>query len=172
MEVVDAILKPNCQNFQLGSCTAIEIRPGEKAQVLHRDDDIYPIRIPKVEFQISAMWALNDFTLQNGATQVVPCNKNPQELLVQAVMPKGSVLYYLGSTKHGGGSNNSASPRSGLISTYCLGWLRQEENLYLSIPREIADSYPDHVRRLIGYQAHGKSLGVYPGDPDNYWYDS
>jgi hypothetical protein len=59
-----------------------------------------------------------------------------------------------------------------LINTYSLGWLRQEENQYLTVPREIADSYPDHVRRLMGYQAHGRYLGVYPGDPDGYWFDA
>ena len=69
----------------------------------------------------------------------------------------------------GGGANRSDSPRMGLINTYSLGWLRQEVNQYLHIPREIADSYPDRVRRLIGYQGHGSSLGRFPDDPDGYW---
>jgi len=70
MEIADAILLPNCTNYRIGSCTAIEILPGEAAQVLHRDDSFYPVRIPDVEFQISAMWALDDFTIENGATRV------------------------------------------------------------------------------------------------------
>ena len=179
MEVADAVLRPNCASYRIGSCTAIEIYPGEEAQVLHRDDSFYPIRIPNVEFQLSAMWALDDFTIENGATRVVPgSHKHRQEPnvdkgdVLQAVMAKGSVLFYLGSTIHGGGANKSDSPRSGLINTYSLGWLRQEENHYLAIPREIADSYPEHVRRLMGYQTHGKFLGVYPGDPDGHWFDS
>jgi len=179
MEIADAVLGPNCENYRIGSSTAIEIYPGEDGQVLHRDDDFYPIRIPNVEFQISAMWALDDFTLENGATRVVPGSHDLRETasvkeadVVQAVMPKGSVLYYLGSTVHGGGANQSQSPRSGLITTYSLGWLRQEENQYLGIPREVADSYPDHIRRLMGYQTHGKYLGVYPGDPDGRWFDA
>ncbi|WP_268890610.1 phytanoyl-CoA dioxygenase family protein [Curvivirga aplysinae] len=93
-------------------------------------------------------------------------------IIEQAVMPKGSVVVYLGSTIHGGGANKSTSSRSGLINTYSLGWLRQEENQYLTIPREIADSYPEHIRRLIGYQVHGDHLGVYPGDPDGKWFDA
>ena len=179
MEVADAVLRPHCDSYRIGSCTAIEICPGEEVQVLHRDDDFYPIRFPDVEFQISAMWALDDFTLENGATRVVPGSNSMQEVssveeadIVQAVMPKGSVLYYLGSTIHGGGANRSQLPRSGLITTYSLGWLRQEENQYLSVPREVADSYPEHVRRLMGYQAHGKYLGVYPNDPDGRWFDA
>jgi ectoine hydroxylase-related dioxygenase (phytanoyl-CoA dioxygenase family) len=177
MEVADAVLLPNCACYRIGSSTAIEIQPGEKAQVLHRDDGFYPIRIPNVEFQISAMWALDDYTLENGATVIQPNSHGhleepevDEESLVQAVMPKGSVLFYLGTTVHAGGANNSSSPRTGLITTYSLGWLRQEENQYLTIPREIADSYPENIRRLMGYQAHGEYLGVYPDDPDGFWF--
>jgi ectoine hydroxylase-related dioxygenase (phytanoyl-CoA dioxygenase family) len=179
MAVADQVLRPHCDNYQIGSCTAIEIHPGEKAQELHRDDDFYPIRIPDVEFQISAMWALDDFTLENGATCVVSGSQDLREVscvkqhhIEQAVMQKGSVLFYLGSTIHGGGANNSIAPRSGLINTYSLGWLRQEENQYLSVPREMADSYPESVRRLMGYQSHGAYLGVYPDDPDGNWFDA
>ena len=179
MEIADALLKPNCVNYRIGSCTAIEILPGEADQVLHRDDSFYPIRIPQVEFQISALWALDDFTEENGATRVVPGSHLQADFaaddnsdIVQAVMPRGSVLYYLGSTHHGGGANRSNTSRSGLINTYSLGWLRQEENHYLTISREIADSYPEPLRRLMGYQTHGDYLGVYPGDPDNHWYDA
>jgi len=173
------VLLPYCDSYRIGSCTAIEICPGEKDQTLHRDDDFYPMRIPNVEFQLSAMWALDDFTLENGATRVVPGSNDLRKIpdveaadVVQAVMSRGSVLYYLGSTIHGGGANRSQSTRSGLITTYSLGWLRQEENQYLSIPRDVADSYPEHIRRLMGYQAHGKYLGVYPDDPDGRWFDA
>ena len=179
MDTADAVLRPHCDSYRIGSCTAIEIYPGEQDQALHRDDDFYPIRFPDVEFQISAMWALDDFTSENGATRVVPGSNKLQRSssiekanVTQAVMSKGSVPYYLGSTIHGGGANCSQLPRSGLITTYSLGWLRQEENQYLSVPREVADSYPEHVRRLMGYQAHGKYLGVYPDDPDGHWFDA
>jgi ectoine hydroxylase-related dioxygenase (phytanoyl-CoA dioxygenase family) len=179
LEVADAVLKRHCVNYRIGSSTAIEILPGEGAQVLHRDDSFYPMRLPGVEFQISAMWALDDFTVENGATRVVLGSHDLRDIdsveesdIEQAVMPRGSVLFYLGSTIHGGGANNTTVPRVGLITTYSLGWLRQEENQYLTIPREIADSYPDQVRRLMGYHAHGKFLVVYPGDPDDYWFDA
>jgi len=179
MEIADVILLPHCKNYRIGSCTAIEIHPGEKAQTLHRDDDFYPIPIADVEFQISAMWAMDDFTIENGATQVMPKKHSQNQLentdstdVVQAVMPKGSVLIYLGSTVHGGGANMSDAPRKGLINTYSLGWLRQEENHYLTIPREIAKAYPENVRCLMGYQTHGLYLGAYPDDPDENWFRS
>lgn len=178
LAVADALLLPHCVNYRIGSCTAIEIHPGEAAQDLHRDDDIYPLRIPGVEYQISAMWALDDFTVENGATRVVAGSHDLRPIdtvdagdVEQARMSRGSVLLYLGSTIHGGGANDSDAPRAGLINTYSLGWLRQEENHYLAIPREVADSYPENIRRLMGYQAHDL-LGVFPGDPDGKWYES
>ena len=179
MEVADIVLKRHCECYRIGSCTAIEILPGEAEQVLHRDDDFYPLRIPDVEYQISAMWALDNFTPENGATRVVPgsqdmraCEDVAEADVTQAVMTKGSVLFYLGSAIHGGGVNNSDKPRSGLINTYSLGWLRQEENHYLMIPKDVADSYPENVRRLMGYQTHGENLGVWPEDPDGNWFES
>lgn len=175
VQVADAILLPHCVNYRIGSCTAIEILPGEKQQRLHRDDAIYPMELPGVELQISAMWPLTDFTEENGATHVLPgSHKNSIRIAaarsdqsVQAPMRKGSVLFYLGSTYHGGGANQTDTPRIGLINTYALGWLRQEENHYLGIPRDVADSYPKKVRELMGYQSHGPILGafgdVFPG---------
>lgn len=179
MGVADAVLKPHCTTYRIGSSTAIEIHPGEKAQQLHRDDSFYPIRIPGVEYQFSAMVALTDFTPENGATRVVPGSQDLRDIdsvddsqIAQASMARGSVLFYLGSTIHAGGANQTNAPRTGLITTYSLGWLRQEENQYLTIPREVADSYPDPIRRLMGYASHGPYLGVYPGDPDGHWFDA
>ncbi|MDC0343691.1 MAG: phytanoyl-CoA dioxygenase family protein [Aestuariivita sp.] len=179
MGVADLVLKRHCKTYRIGSSTAIEIHPGEKAQQLHRDDDFYPIRIPGVEFQFSAMVALTDFNEQNGATRVVPGSQDlrpfdavSEDDITQASMSRGSILFYLGSTIHAGGANQSDAVRTGLITTYSLGWLRQEENQYLAVPRDMADSYPEPIRRLMGYAAHGRYLGVYPGDPDGYWFDS
>ena len=160
LEVMDDILLPHCLSYRTGSCTGIEVLPGETDQMLHTDDSIYPARIPGVEWQADVMWALDDFTIENGATRVVLGNHRwngpgacDEANLAQAVMPKGSALFYLGSVLHGGGANLSDTPRMGLINTYSLGWLRQEENHYLTIPRAVADSYPERIRRLIGYQA-------------------
>ena len=182
MEVADGILLKHCDNYRIGSLTAIEILPGEKDQVLHSDDGIYPVRLPGMEFQISAMWALDDFTKENGATRVVlgshrnfsantyeseenidyftPDTKENTNNTVQAVMPKGSVLFYMGSTLHGGGANRSDKPRAGIINTYSLGWLRQEENQYLNVPKKIAKQYSETVQKLMGYQMH-RQLGDY-----------
>ena len=179
LDVVDAILLPSCADYQIGSTTGIEILPGECEQQLHRDDTPYPIQVAGLELQIGVMWALNDFTAENGATRVVPgshrflraWHRPDLTRWAQAVMPKGSAVFYLGSTWHGGGANRSQSPRTGLINTYCLGWLRSEENHTLEVPPQSARQYDERIRRLLGYTTHGAGhdqLGYYGGN-DPVW---
>jgi hypothetical protein len=161
--VADAILLPHCATYQVGSLTAIEILPGEAAQALHRDDSLYPIQNAGMELQIGVMWALNDFTAENGGTRVVLGSHRFLRSWhlpgvsdwESAVMPKGSALFYLGSTWHGGGANQSNAPRAGLINTYSLGWLRQESNQYLETPPEVAARFGPRLRALLGYTPHG-----------------
>lgn len=176
MAIADAILLSHCESYRIGSLTAIETHPGEDEQLLHTDDVIYPLRLPGLELQISAMWALTDFTLKNGATRVVPGSHRRKASsdyfgrdVVQNPMKKGSVLFYLGSTLHGGGANHSDTSRAGLVNTYSLGWLRQEENQYLQVPRAIAEKYPERIRNLLGYRAHGL-VGSFQR-PDGSWAD-
>ena len=121
------------------------------------------------------MWALSEFTVKNGATSLIlgshkwTDEQTPTESdeIVQAVMPKGSCLIYVGSLWHGGGANRTRQQwRSGMICGYSLGWLRQEENQYLAVPPHVAKDLPDHVQRLIGYSLHGDFLGYVEGhDP-------
>lgn len=87
-----------------------------------------------------------------------------EEDVALSVMPKGSALFYLGSVWHGGGANRSAKPRMGLINTYALGWLRQEVNQFVAVPRDVAMAYPPIIRRLLGYQNYGRALGNLPPD--------
>ena len=177
LSLLDAILLPHCTNYRIGSSTGIEILPGETAQVLHQDDVIYPMRIDGVEWQVSVMWALTDFTVENGATHVVPGShrkdytEGGDGATVQAAMQKGSALFYLGSTWHGGGANHSAQPRIGIVTTYALGWLRQEVNHYLTVSRERAEQFPRTVQNLMGYRGHGPYLGRFAEDPDGFWRD-
>ena len=173
--VADAVLLPHCATYQVGSITGIEILPGESAQALHRDDSLYPIEISGLELQIGVMWALDDFTEENGATRVVPRSHRflrswhlpGLDDWEAAVMPKGSALFYLGSTWHGGGANRSDAARMGLINTYSLGWLRQEANQYLAAPPEVAAGFSPRLRALLGYTAHGAgddTIGKFRGE--------
>ncbi|MBM14201.1 MAG: phytanoyl-CoA dioxygenase [Halieaceae bacterium] len=180
--VADEILLPHCANYTIGSMTAIEILPGEDGQALHRDDTIYPIDLAGLELQIGVMWAISDFNEENGATRVVPGSHrylrswhlpNLGEWQ-SAEMSSGSVLFYLGSTWHGGGANLSQSSRIGLINTYCLGWLRQESNQYFENPPHVARHLSPSLRALLGYTPHGSGddeLGTFVGECDG-WLDT
>ena len=170
----DILLLPNCHDYQTHVTHMVQIGPGEIAQVLHRDDDIYPMPAPKPECELHCMWAASDFTVENGATQLVPGShrwprdRTPEpDEITQAVMPKGSVAFYLGSTIHGGGANRSDLPRTGALIGYNLGWLRQEENQYLTAPPAIARDFPDRLQELIGYRTTNRGhLGwIDAGDP-------
>jgi ectoine hydroxylase-related dioxygenase (phytanoyl-CoA dioxygenase family) len=163
IEVLDEILLPFASTYRISSLSPIEIMPGEKDQALHRDDTVYPIDIAGMELTVGVMWALSDFTAENGGTRVIPGSHRylrawhlPDLSRWEAtVMSKGSAVFYLGSTWHGGGANRSNAPRLGIVNTYCLGWLRPEENQYLTTPPEIAARYGPRLRALLGYMAHG-----------------
>lgn len=149
------------------------IGPGGGAQTLHRDRLAWGEHLPKsIEPQFNTMWALTDFTAENGATRVVPGSNRwdwekraEQEQICQAEMSAGSVLLYSGSVIHSGGENLTEQMRMGLNITYCLGWLRQEENQYLSCPPEYAKELSPSLQELLGYTMGNYALGYY-SDPD------
>jgi ectoine hydroxylase-related dioxygenase (phytanoyl-CoA dioxygenase family) len=167
---LDRVLGDHATSYQLHLTQVIEIGPGEPAQLVHRDQwafDFFPFP-PGYEVECHTMWAMNDFTEENGATRVIPGSNHWEDKLrptneetVPAEMPKGSVLLYLGSLYHGGGANRSARPRRGINVGYTLSWLRQEENQYLACPPEVARELPEPLARLAGYQRGAYALGYY-----------
>lgn len=162
------LLKANCERWQLHLTQLIRIMPGQGAQPIHRDRWAWGAHLKGIEPQLNTIWALTDFTVENGATQVVPGSSawpddrkaEPNEI-TQAVMKAGSVLVYTGSVFHGGGANRSDQDRWGLNLTYALGWLRQEENQYLACPPEIAKTLSAELQDLMGYALGGYALGYY-----------
>ena len=72
MAVTDKILLRHCESYRVSSVTAIEVCPGQPCQSLHRDDCVYPFQVPGVQTLMGCIWALNEFTEDNGATCVVP----------------------------------------------------------------------------------------------------
>jgi len=171
MALCDRVLLPHCARYQLNFSGVMHLEPGAKAQVLHRDGSLYPLRHPHPPTIMPAMWALTDFTADNGATQVVPGShlwehdREPYaDEVVNTEMPAGSVLIYTGGTYHGGGQNRSNTVRTGMALQYSLGWLRQEENQYLANPPEVAKTYPERLQRLVGYDYGGPYLGFFNGD--------
>lgn len=174
IETADFFLLPNCEDYLFNTGQFIQIGPGETDQSLHRDEDAWrELPAPKPTLEIEAMFALTDFTVANGATRVVPGSHKwspdrearPEEI-TRAQMSAGSALLYLGSTLHGGGANTTAAEsRRGMFLGYAVGWLRTEENLFLTVPIEKVRKMPLRVQELLGYKPH-RSIGVVDvGDP-------
>jgi len=154
--------------FQVHLTQVITIGPGAEMQPIHRDQWVFDFfKFPKgFEVQLNTIWAMTDFTEQNGATRVIPKShlfddglKFEEKDTEPAEMTKGSALFYTGSIYHGGGANRSVSVRCGINLTYSLAWLRQEENQYLSVPLAVAETLPVELLRLMGYSYGGYALG-------------
>jgi ectoine hydroxylase-related dioxygenase (phytanoyl-CoA dioxygenase family) len=165
----ETFLKPYCETIQLHLTQLIRIFPGQGEQPLHRDRLAWGGFLPeKLEPQLNTIWAVTDFTQANGATRVVPGSNHwepgrtaEDHEIAYAEMSAGSVLVYSGSVIHSGGRNDSETDRMGLNITYCLGWLRQEENQYLSCPPEIAKDFAPELRALLGYAMGSYALGYF-----------
>ncbi len=161
-------LKPYCSRIQLHLGQIIRIKPGETRQEIHRDRWAWGTYLKDVEPQFNTIWALTDFTEENGATRVVPGSiKWPDNRKIEgreiacAEMRRGSALLYTGSVFHGAGANQSGADRVGMNLTYSLAWLRQEENQYLSCPPEIAKDLEPAMQDLLGYTLGSYALGYY-----------
>jgi ectoine hydroxylase-related dioxygenase (phytanoyl-CoA dioxygenase family) len=169
---LDRVLGDHATSYQLHLTQVIAIGPGEPGQIVHRDQWAFDFfEFPSgFEVECHTMWAMNDFTEENGATRVIPGRHRSADKLrpeygetVAAEMPKGSVFVYVGSVYHGGGANASDETRYGVNVGYTLSWLRQEENQYLACPPEIARELPVELAKLMGYQRGAYALG-YVGD--------
>jgi ectoine hydroxylase-related dioxygenase (phytanoyl-CoA dioxygenase family) len=164
LPVVERVLDPGCL---VSSLSSISILAGETAQPIHADDQLIPLTKPHVPTVCNTMWALTDFTEANGATRVVPGSHTadgspdygaPYDS-VAAEMAKGSVLVWHGSLWHGGGANTTGERRVGIAMNYCAGWIRQQENQQLGIPRETAAGFSPRLRELCGYGIYNGLMG-------------
>lgn len=173
LDLANGFLGPYTNKIQLHLTQVINIGPGQGSQPLHRDRLAWGGYIPaQIEPQFNTIWALTDFTEINGATRLVPGSvgwdedrRATDDEKTQAVMDAGSVLLYTGSVIHGGGENRSEADRTGINITYCLAWLRTEENQYLSCPPHIARDLEPDLQELMGYSMGNYALGYY-SDPD------
>jgi Phytanoyl-CoA dioxygenase (PhyH) len=162
MSVCDSMLLPSCASYQLCTTAVLVPDPGSEAQALHREDQLWNLSSPHPVIEVATMWAITDFTEENGAIHLVPGSnlwwddRTPRDdEIVQAEMARGSLLLWTHHVLHGAGANRSDAPRFGAGAAYILGWLRQEENQYLAVPPEIARTLPEKLQKLVGYQLSG-----------------
>ncbi|MEH6490564.1 phytanoyl-CoA dioxygenase family protein [Halopseudomonas sp.] len=167
--LLDRVLAPN---YLLSQLQVINILPGEQAQPLHHDDAFYPVPRPRAHFGAATIIALDDFTAENGATVVIPRSHTwdghvPTEKdcasSIPIIMPKGSMVLFLGTLWHGGGANYSSKPRLAATAQYCEPWARQQENFSLSVSPERARECSAHIQRMLGYSIHPPFMGMVNG---------
>lgn len=168
LALLDRLLMPN---YLLSMLQIINILPGEAAQMLHTDDGFYPLPRPRPALSAATIWAIDDFTADNGATEIVPGSHRWGSELPQpgsadrrpVVMSAGSCVFFLGTLWHGGGPNRSGAPRLAATAQYCEPWLRPQEAFTLSTPREIARVVDEDIRRMLGYNIHPPFIGQVDG---------
>ncbi|OBI52166.1 phytanoyl-CoA dioxygenase family protein [Mycobacterium sp. E796] len=167
LAVLDRLLMAN---YLLSALQAINIQPGESPQLPHHDDGFYPIPRPRDPLAAATIWAIDDFTADNGATVVLPGSHRwgrrppgPDDPALPVVMPAGSCVFFVGTLWHGGGANTTDRARLAITAQYCQPWLRPMEAFTLSIPRDVARTLSDDIKRMIGYSIHPPFVGAVDG---------
>lgn len=168
LAMLDRLLLPN---HLLSANLAINLLPGETAQALHIDEDFYKLARPRPLLAVSAIWAIDDFTADNGATEVIPGSHRWTEPLTATddhpdlrpvVMPAGSVVLFAGTLVHRGGANTTDRARLAITPQYCQPWVRPQEQMILSVGAR-ATEYSERIQSLLGYSIHPPFMGHIDG---------
>lgn len=165
---LDALLKPN---YLLSQAQVINILSESPQQPVHIDDGFYPWPSPRKALSIATVFAIDDFTAENGATVAIPGShlwgegRTPTDAdtRVQAVMPAGSCILFMGNLWHGGGANYSGAARLAFTAQYCEPYLRTQENYFLSVNKQTVAGVSENMRRMLGYSIHPPFMGMADG---------
>jgi len=162
--------------FLLSNIDANIAGPGGTPMFLHADQSFVPNPWPPYPLVANAMWMLDDFTAENGATRIVPGSHrlgrgpdygtdDPVSETVPVCAPAGTVMVFEGRLWHQTGANVTASERRhGILAYYCRPFMRQQENFFVSLRPEVLDRATPFLRRLLGWD-HYFSLGMIDGMP-------
>lgn len=169
LAVMGRLLEPN---YLLSQLQVIDIAPGEDAQHLHPDDAFYPQPRPRSALSAAIIVSVDEFTADNGATVVIPHSHTWDDHLptpaesataIKAEMAPGSVLFFVGTTWHGGGANHTDGSRMCVTAQYCQPWCRTQENFSLSVSRDRAARSSESMQRMLGYSIHPPFMGFVHG---------
>ena len=167
LALLDQMFMPN---YLLSQLQVINIQPGETAQFIHHDDGFYPLPRPRAPLGAASIFAIDDFTAKNGATNIIPGSHlwgdrmpTDTDKILPAIMPRGSAIFYGGTFWHGGGANNSSADRLAITVQYCEPWVRQQENYTLGTPKEIVAKLSPELQSLLGYSILAPYIGMVNG---------
>ncbi|MDH3653769.1 MAG: phytanoyl-CoA dioxygenase family protein [Myxococcales bacterium] len=167
-------------NYLLTANQAISIAPGETPQPAHSDDAFYTVPRPRPAVSVSTMWAIDDFTEANGATEVIAGSHrwtdeqledlydrddsdtlapHHQAQLQPLIMPAGSCAVFAGTLVHRGGANRSSAVRRAISNQYCEPWARTQENFFLAVPSEKVTKMSPRIQAMLGYSIHPPFMG-------------
>ncbi|MBJ9955129.1 MULTISPECIES: phytanoyl-CoA dioxygenase family protein [unclassified Acinetobacter] len=165
--LMDRLFEPG---FLLSQSQMINILPEEVAQHLHYDDAFYRLPRPRQPLGAASIWAIDDFTEDNGATVIIPeshlwgSDRIAQSTeAIPAIMPAGSVVFFLGTTWHGGGENHSKASRFAVTHQYCEAYVRQQENYLLELSKETVKLLSPELQALVGYSIYPPFMGMVNG---------
>lgn len=164
LAILDHIFEPN---YLLSQAQIININPGEDGQPLHSDDGFYKIPRPRPALGVAAIWAIDVFTAENGATDIIPkshlwgdSTDASRDQAIPCVMPEGSAVVFLGTLIHGGGANRTTHDRLAFTNQYCAPWLRTQENFFLEVPRDTVRTLRPTIQSLLGYSVYPPFMGM------------
>lgn len=167
LALLDRLLMPN---YLLSMLQAINIRPGETAQIAHVDDGFYPLPRPRAPLSAATIWAIDPFTETNGATEIILGSHEwgqwlptDSDVRVPVVMDPGSCVFFVGTLWHGGGANRSDADRLAITAQYCEPWLRPQEAFTLSTKPDTVRAVSEDIRRMLGYSIHPPFIGQVDG---------
>jgi ectoine hydroxylase-related dioxygenase (phytanoyl-CoA dioxygenase family) len=169
--VIDDVIGP----FQFGMTVLSNVGPGESTQRLHRDQAVYPLPLSFGPVEVNTIWAIDDFTEENGATRIAPRSHLVEKAhdspwaTVPAEMNAGSVLVYDGRIVHGAGANASNASRLGLIVEHLVRWLRPADNHTVAVDPGLAAQLPVALQERLGYNQAGRFLGSIAGRVPADW---
>jgi ectoine hydroxylase-related dioxygenase (phytanoyl-CoA dioxygenase family) len=165
----------------LNGSSVFILEHGGREQTIHTDGAIYEPMLPRTpggpHYLLVYMWAVTDFTQENGATRVIPgSHRWPAERRPTASDPveylemkRGSVAVWLGSTWHAASSNRTATARVGTQMGFNCGWLRPHEANLLLVPPLVARDMPLAVQEVLGYRAYRGMLGCLEQQSPGEW---
>ena len=136
-------------------------RSGNRGHHVGGDELIEPATISPAVV-CNAMWMLDDFTEENGATLVVPgshlSGRQPDHDLddnanwTPAVGKAGTAVVFEGRTWHSTGENRTGNPRIGLTTNFCAPQFRQQENYLMGTSPEVLEEASEELLELIGFR--------------------